>query len=84
MESIKKEPAEAPLPPRERALVDFAIELTRAPERAQREDLEVLRAHGLTDEDLFVLVHIIGYFNHINRVADALGVDLETDMPPAG
>jgi alkylhydroperoxidase family enzyme len=41
-----------------------------------------LRTHGLSDEDILVLVHVIGYFNHINRVADALGVDLEADMPP--
>lgn len=63
--------------------MDFALRLTRAPEGARREHLEVLRAHGLTDEDLLILVHIIGYFNHINRVADALGVDLEDDMPPS-
>jgi alkylhydroperoxidase family enzyme len=29
------------------------------------------------------LVHVIGFFNHINRVADALGVDLESWMSPA-
>jgi len=29
-----------------------------------------------------VATHIIGYFNHINRLADALGVDLEPEMPP--
>ena len=29
-----------------------------------------------------MLVHVIGYFNHINRVADGLGIDLEPDMPP--
>lgn len=67
--------------PRQRALVDFAIKLTESPETARREDLEPLRAHRLSDEDILVLVHVIGYFNHINRVADALGVDLEPDMP---
>jgi hypothetical protein len=25
---------------------------------------------------------VIAYFNYINRVADALHVDLEPDMPP--
>ena len=28
-----------------------------------------------------MLVHVIGYFNHINRVADGLGIDLEPGMP---
>jgi alkylhydroperoxidase family enzyme len=66
---------------RERALVDFATLLTLHPEKASAEHLDALRDHGLTDEDLFLLVHVIGYFNHINRVADGLGVDLEPDMP---
>ena len=62
--------------------MEFAERLTRHPDRARRQDLDPLRAQGLTDEDLLVVVHVIGYFNHINRVADALGVDLEENMPP--
>lgn len=61
--------------------MNFAIRLTRAPQDARKEDLELLRDHGLTDEEIFVLTHVVGYFNHINRVADALGIDLEDDMP---
>jgi len=68
------------LTPRQRAIVDFAIKLTKTPLNARREDLDPLREHGLSDEDIFMLVHVIGYFNHINRVADSLGVDLEPDM----
>lgn len=79
---MKKDPATAKLTPRHRVIVDFAVNLTESPRNARREDLEPLRAHGLSDEDILVLVHVIGYFNHINRVADALGIDLEPDMPP--
>ena len=75
------DPAGAELTPRQRAIVDFALKLTDKPRDAARGDLDPLRAHGLSDEDILVLVHVIGYFNHINRVADALGVDLEPDMP---
>ena len=56
----------------------FALKLTEKPRDAAPGDLEPLRDHGLSDEDILVLVHVIGYFNHINRVA--LGVDLEPDM----
>ena len=45
-------------------------------------DLEGLRVHGLGDTGILELVHIIGYFNHINRLADALGVELEDFMAP--
>ena len=74
------DPAGAELTPRQRAIVDFALKLTEKPREAARGDLDPLRAHGLSDEDILVLVHVVGYFNHINRVADALGVDLEPDM----
>ncbi|MCA8959436.1 MAG: hypothetical protein KDC38_02935 [Planctomycetes bacterium] len=33
------------------------------------------------DGEILEIVHIVGYFNHINRVADALNVDLERWMP---
>lgn len=45
-------------------------------------DLDALRRHGFTDEAIHDAVQVIAYFNYINRVADALGVDLEPDMPP--
>ena len=44
-------------------------------------DLAPLRRVGLTDRDILDAVQVIAYFNYINRVADALGVDLEPDMP---
>ena len=53
------------------------------------EDLAPLRAAGLTDRDILDAVEVIAYFNYINRVADALGIDLEPEMrarrgsPPA-
>ena len=75
------DPAGAELTPRQRAIVDFALKLTEKPRDAARGNLDPLRAHGLSDEDILVLAHVIGYFNHVNRVADALGVDLEPDMP---
>ena len=72
----------APLPAEERALMDYAIKVTRTPQAMGRDDVERLRGHGYGDRAILDATHIIGYFNHINRVADALGVDLEPEMPP--
>ncbi|MBK7645196.1 MAG: hypothetical protein IPJ19_19485 [Planctomycetes bacterium] len=47
-----------------------------------REDLDALRAEGLDDTAIHEAVQVIAYFNYINRVADALHVDLEPGMPP--
>ena len=45
------------------------------------QDLQPLRDVGLGDGAILEATHVIGYFNHINRIADALGVDLEEWMP---
>ncbi len=65
---------------RMRALCEFAEKLTLQPDFMTESDLESLRSEGLNDGDLLEVVHVIGFFNHINRVADALDVDLEDFM----
>lgn len=72
----------ADLTDRERALCAYAVKLTGAPGRVGAADLEPLRAAGLTDRDIHDAVQVVAYFNYINRVADALGTDLEPEMPP--
>jgi uncharacterized peroxidase-related enzyme len=70
----------AGLTPRDLALLDFAVKLTKHPCGVRAEDLHALRGHGFNDEQLVDAVHCIGYFNFINRVLDGLGVDPETSM----
>lgn len=62
------------------ALCQFAEKLTQTPSQMTREDCDALRAAGLTDRDILDAVEVISYFNYINRVADALGIDPEPEM----
>jgi uncharacterized peroxidase-related enzyme len=78
---VKKNYKQAKLTDRQRALCEYADKLTREPWKMRAKDLEPLRRQGLTDRDILDAVEIIAYFNYINRVADALNVDLETGMP---
>ena len=48
----------------------------------QRQDIEVLRALGFDDEAIHCAIQVSAYFNYINRVADAVHVDLEPGMAP--
>ena len=41
-------------------------------------DLAPLRAAGLSDRDIVDLNQVVAYFNYVNRVADGLGVELES------
>jgi uncharacterized peroxidase-related enzyme len=78
--AIQNDYRSAGLTPREVALLDYAVKLTRNPRGIDRRDLESLRMAGFTDEQLVDAVQCIGYFNFINRVLDGLGVDPEPGM----
>jgi len=45
--------------------------------------LDPLRQLGLSDRDILDAVEVISYFNYINRIADALGIDPEPEMQAA-
>ncbi len=63
------------------ALLAYAEKLTLHPSACRRADIDRLRGHGASDREIHATVQVASYFNYINRVADALGVDLEPEMP---
>jgi uncharacterized peroxidase-related enzyme len=69
----------AALEPRVRALCDFAVQLTRTPGSIRDDDVERLRTHSWDDEAIHDAIQVIAYFNYINRVADAVGIEDEPD-----
>ena len=77
---MKTDYRQASLSARERALMDYAVKLTTRPTSMTRSDTERLRQQGYSDRAILDATHVIGYFNHINRLAEALGVELEPDM----
>lgn len=64
------------------ALCAFAEKLTQRPQDSTAEDIDQLRQHGFDDRGIHDAVQIIGFFNYINRVADALGVEPESFIRP--
>ena len=79
-QAVQADYRSARLTPREVALLDFAVKLTRHPSAVQRDDVDALRDRGFSDEQLVDAMQCIGYFNFINRVLDGLGVDPEPSM----
>ncbi|KAA3607180.1 MAG: peroxidase [Planctomycetota bacterium] len=73
---------EAPLSEAEKAFCAYADKLTRQPESMSSADVEALRAAGWSDRQIHDGCQVIAYFNYINRIADGLGVDPETWLPP--
>ena len=66
----------APLPARQRALLEFAHKLTVTPAEVGEADRAALRAAGLSERDIWDAASVTGFFNLTNRVATA------TDMMP--
>jgi len=77
---LKTDPENAPLGAQDRAMVDFALKLTRAPATVKREDLEFLQQYGFSEENVVDIVLITCVFNFMNRLADGLGVELDPQM----
>jgi uncharacterized peroxidase-related enzyme len=71
---------EAELSFEDRALCDFAVKLTLTPGEMKPSDIDALREHGFDDEAITIATQVVSYFNYINRIADALGVDNEPWM----
>ena len=74
----------APLSTVDLALCNFAEKLTRTPSKMSPADLDVLRSHGLDDRAIHDATQVVCYFNYINRIADALGVEPEDFIQPWG
>ena len=63
----------APLDPRERAMLDFAVKLTQASDQVSDDDVDALREAGWSDEDVFDIAEVAAMFNFTNRLASAFG-----------
>jgi uncharacterized peroxidase-related enzyme len=64
----------------DRALCSFAEKLTRSPADMRELDVDGLRAVGFDDYSIHDAIQVVSYFNYINRVADAVDVELEPEM----
>ncbi len=60
----------APLTPRQRAMLDFAMKVTTASHTIDEADFAALRAHGFDDEDAWDIGAIAAFFGLSNRMAN--------------
>ena len=60
------------------AMLRYATKLTRSPSDMQQADVEALRAVGFHEGDILELCEVVAYYAYANRIADGLGVSLES------
>jgi uncharacterized peroxidase-related enzyme len=63
----------AGLDARTRAMLDYAVKITRDSVNCSEADIEALRAHGFGDEDIYDVIATAALYNYNNRVANAAG-----------
>lgn len=74
VQAIRTDYTKARLDDQDRAMLDYVAQVTRDAAKVTRAHIERLHAVGFTDKGVLQINLIASWFNHINRVADGLGV----------
>jgi uncharacterized peroxidase-related enzyme len=77
---------DAPLEPRERAMMAFVEKLVRHADQITAADVEILRTHGYRDEEIFDVAASGAARCFFSKLLDALGVQADStfnDLDPA-
>jgi uncharacterized peroxidase-related enzyme len=64
----------ADITPRQRAMLDFAMKVSRAAEEISEADFAAAAAHGFSDDDIWDIAAIAGFFGLSNRIANVTGM----------
>lgn len=67
-------PLKADITPRQKAMLDFALKVTRASHEIVDADFDALRAHGFDDEDIWDIAGISAFFGLSNRMANVISL----------
>jgi uncharacterized peroxidase-related enzyme len=62
----------APLTPKQKAMLDFAVKLTETPDKIENADRDLLRQMGFSDRDIWDIAAVAAFFNMTNRMASAV------------
>ncbi len=82
IQRLLDEGVETELNARSRAIVDYSVKLTSAPNAVSAADLAPLRAVGLTDWEILDLTHVVAMFAWANRLLQTLGEPIsKADKP---
>ena len=60
-------------------MLEYATKLHATPQAVRRSDVDALRSAGFSDTDVLHLAELVGYYAYVNRIADGLGIALESD-----
>ena len=59
-------------------MLGYAVKLSLEPWSMGEADVQGLRDAGFSNAGILDIVHVTGYYAYVNRLADGLGVELES------
>ncbi|RTZ85811.1 MAG: peroxidase [SAR324 cluster bacterium] len=78
VEQIIKDYKKADIPKQDSTMLDYVVKLTKEPGSMVEADVQKLRNAGFSDVGILDIVQVAGYYAYVNRLADGLGVELES------
>jgi uncharacterized peroxidase-related enzyme len=72
-EKIVQDYRRAGLDEKTRAMLDYAVKITKTPVECDEADIEKLRALGFSLDDVYDVITTASVYNYNNRVAEAAG-----------
>ena len=81
MNALTHDWTSAQLSPDDRVMLAYTEKLTLRPAEMVERDVVELREIGFSDAAILDIGHVTGYYAYANRLADGLGVELESNTP---
>jgi uncharacterized peroxidase-related enzyme len=76
---LARDHREADLEVEDRAMLDYVVKLTVTPWKVGEADVDRLRGVGFDDVAVLDICQVASYYNYVNRMADGLGVEMESN-----
>ncbi len=60
-------------------ILEYAEKITTHPASITKDDITKLADNGFSQEAIHDIAQVVSYFNYVNRMADSLGIVLESE-----
>ncbi len=74
VKQLKKDYTKADITPRQKAVIEFGLKITKNAASVNESDFEILRSHGLSDADIFDAAGYAAFFNMSNMMMSVMKV----------
>ncbi|MCB9099035.1 MAG: peroxidase-related enzyme [Anaerolineales bacterium] len=75
--SCVRDPLTAPIPAAHQQIINFALKINRDPCAVTAEDYELLREHGMSDEEILEVVSMASFAQFLNTWADISAIQID-------